>query len=199
MYGSPDFLGGGKEGSGSTPTALAPAWAQITQCGCNNGAISLSPHLSLLSELVLTKAGQLDPTPVPQCVSHLLSCQMYEKSQTQMLFLWEDFTWWMLGRSADSLRLTLEVFSEHWMLYLFPLVELQCCHWDFQLYHCHFTLWRNNNCLINVTFLGLSFIVSKSPLRNEVVICVHYTYVSFVVPLHSQRPIKICMNIRPPV
>lgn len=52
---------------------------------------------------------------------------------------------------------------------------------------------------INVTLLGLSFIVSKSPLKSEVVIHINHTYVSFVVPLHSQRAIKMCMNSRPPV
>lgn len=165
--------------------------------GHKKGAVSFFCHWSGF--------GKVHPTLTPhQHPSQWVapSHQIYEKSLTQMLFLWEDSFWWMLGRSADSPRWAPVVFSEHWMLYLSHLVKLQCYHWEFQLHNYILHFEETANAWINVDFLGLSLIFSKSPpgtIKREVIVCINYTYAPFVIPLQGQKDIRRYTNTRPSV
>lgn len=203
MCESPGFLREGKGKQLPYPSSIVPGLGREPRCRTTRREL----FLSFATDLAALGAGfgKVHPTLTPpQHPSQWVapSHQIYEKSLTQMLFLWEDSFWRMLGRSADSPRWAPVVFSEHWMLYLSHLVKLQCYHWEFQLHNYILHFEGTTNAWINVNFLGLSLIFSKSPpgtIKREVIVCINYTYAPFVIPLQGQKDIRRYTNTRPSV
>lgn len=142
--GSPDFLGRDKESGDSLSAALAPAWALVMRRGCNNGAISLSSRSQSsfwpkLASLTLHQPPSLWVTSWAVRCMRSLKHRCFFSDETLLDGCW--------GDQQIHRDWPLWYFLKHWMLYLSPPVKLWGCHWDFQLYNCHFILWRNNKCL----------------------------------------------------